>query len=105
LGGCVIGADASTGVVDPYLRAFGVDGLHILDGSTLSANPGVNPSLSITAQAEWAMAHWPNKGEVDHRPALGGKFTVVKPVAPLKPVVPKTASGALRLPLTVKRLA
>jgi cholesterol oxidase len=103
LGGCVIGADASTGVVDPYLRAFGVHGLHILDGSTLSANPGVNPSLSITAQAEWAMAHWPNKGQADPRPVLGDKFTVVKPVAPLKPVVPKTASGALRLPLTVKR--
>ena len=105
LGGCVIGADASTGVVDPYLRAFGVDGLHILDGSTLSANPGVNPSLAIAAQAEWAMAHWPNKGGSDPRPGLGEKFAAVQPVPPLKPVVPKTASGALRLPLTVKRSA
>ena len=105
LGGCVIGADASTGVVDPYLRAFGVPGLHILDGSTLSANPGVNPSLAIAAQAEWAMAHWPNKGGSDPRPGLGEKFTLVQPVPPLKPVVPKTASGALRLPLTVKRSA
>ncbi len=105
LGGCVIGADASTGVVDPYLRAFGVDGLHILDGSTLSANPGVNPSLAIAAQAEWAMAHWPNKGGSDPRPRLGEKFAAVQPVPPLKPVVPKTASGALRLPLTVKRSA
>ena len=105
LGGCVIGADASTGVVDPYLRAFGVPGLHILDGSTLSANPGVNPSLSIAAQAEWAMAHWPNKGGSDPRPGLGEKFAAVQPVPPLKPVVPKTASGALRLPLTVKRSA
>jgi len=103
LGGCVIGADASTGVVDPYLRAFGVSGLHILDGSTLSANPGVNPSLAIAAQAEWAMAHWPNKGGSDPRPGLGEKFALVQPVPPLKPVVPKTASGALRLPLTVKR--
>ena len=105
LGGCVIGADASTGVVDPYLRAFGVPGLHILDGSTLSANPGVNPSLSIAAQAEWAMAHWPNKDGSDPRPGLGEKFAAVLPVPPLKPVVPKTASGALRLPLTVKRSA
>ena len=105
LGGCVIGADASTGVVDPYLRAFGVSGLHILDGSTLSANPGVNPSLAIAAQAEWAMAHWPNKGGSDPRPGLGEKFAEVQPVPPLKPVVPKTASGALRLPLTVKRSA
>ena len=103
LGGCVIGADASTGVVDPYLRAFGVPGLHILDGSTLSANPGVNPSLAIAAQAEWALAHWPNKGGSDPRPGLGEKFAEVQPVPPLKPVVPKTASGALRLPLTVKR--
>lgn len=105
LGGCVIGADASSGVVDPYLRAFGVPGLHILDGSTLSANPGVNPSLAIAAQAEWAMAHWPNKGGSDPRPGLGKKFAAVQPVPPLKPVVPKTASGALRLPLTVKRSA
>ena len=105
LGGCVIGADASSGVVDPYLRAFGVPGLHILDGSTLSANPGVNPSLAIAAQAEWAMAHWPNKGGSDPRPGLGEKFAAVQPVPPLKPVVPKTASGALRLPLTVKRSA
>ena len=105
LGGCVIGADASTGVVDPYLRAFGVEGLHILDGSTLSANPGVNPSLAIAAQAEWAMAHWPNNGGSDPRPGLGEKFAAVQPVPPLKPVVPKTASGALRLPLTVKRSA
>ena len=103
LGGCVIADDPSRGVVDPYLRAFGVPGLHILDGSTLSANPGVNPSLSITAQAEWAMAHWPNKDEADPRPALGDKFALVTPVAPKSPVVPRTASGALRLPISVKR--
>jgi cholesterol oxidase len=35
--------------------------MYILDGSTLSANPGVNPSLSIAAQAEWAMSHFPPK--------------------------------------------
>ncbi len=103
LGGCVIADDPSRGVVDPYLRAFGVPGLHILDGSTLSANPGVNPSLSITAQAEWAMAHWPNKDEADPRPALGDRFALVTPVAPKSPVVPRTASGALRLPISVKR--
>jgi cholesterol oxidase len=103
LGGCVIADDPTKGVVDPYLRAFGVPGLHILDGSTLSANPGVNPSLSITAQAEWALAHWPNKDEADPRPALGEKFVMVSPVAPKAPVVPRTASGALRLPVSVKR--
>jgi cholesterol oxidase len=103
LGGCVIGTDASQGVVDGYLRAFGQPGLHILDGSTLSANPGVNPSLSITAQAEWALAAWPNKGEADPRPALGSAFKVVAPVAPKNPAVSAKAPGALRLPISVKR--
>ena len=102
LGGCVIAPDAETGVVDGYLRAFGQPGLHILDGSTLSANPGVNPSLSITAQAEWACAHWPNIGEADPRPALGAAFKTVDVVAPLHPVVPAKAPGALRLPIRPK---
>lgn len=100
LGGCTIAASPEEGVVDPYLRAFGVDGLHIFDGSTLSANPGVNPSLSITAQAEWAAAHWPNKGEADPRPKTG--FNLVEVIAPKNPLVPKTAPAALRLPLRVK---
>ena len=97
LGGCVIAPDASGGVVDGYLRAFGVPGLHILDGSTLSANPGVNPSLSITAQAEWACAAWPNKGESDQRPRLGEAFVVIDAIAPKNPIVPKSAPAALKL--------
>ena len=99
LGGAVIGSNPSEGVVDGYLRAFGQPGLHIVDGSALSANPGVNPSLSIAALAEWAMAHWPNKGEKDQRPALGQEFQVVEPVAPRNPAVSSSASGALRLPI------
>jgi cholesterol oxidase len=99
LGGAVIGNNPSEGVVDGYLRAFGQPGLHIVDGSALSANPGVNPSLSIAALAEWAMAHWPNKGEPDQRPALGEKFQVVDAVAPKNPAVSFAASGALRLPI------
>jgi cholesterol oxidase len=99
LGGAVIGKDADHGVVDGYLRAFGQPGLHIVDGSALSANPGVNPSLSITALAEWAMAHWPNKGQPDSRPALGEQFKVVEPVLPVRPAVPENATGALRLPI------
>jgi len=87
LGGAVIGVDENSGVVDPYLRVFGVEGLHIWDGSTLSANPGVNPSLSITAQAEWAAAHWPNKGEADARTPLGFRFGFVKPTAAKYPVL------------------
>jgi len=59
IGGCVIAASPAEGVVDDRLRVFGQPGLHVWDGSTLSANPGVNPSLTITAQAEWAASHWP----------------------------------------------
>ena len=59
LGGAVIGADASRGVVDARLRAFGYENLIVCDGSTMPANPGVNPSLSITALAEHAMAQVP----------------------------------------------
>lgn len=64
LGGAVIAADATGGVVDKYLRVFGVPGMSILDGSTISANPGVNPSLTIAAQAEWSMSHWPSRASL-----------------------------------------
>jgi len=97
LGGAVIASSKEEGVLDGYLRAYGVPGLHILDGAALSANPGVNPSLSITAQAEWACAHWPNKGDEDIRPALGSAFKIVEPVKPNNPVVPKGAYGELKV--------
>lgn len=99
VGGCTIGADAEHGVVDPYHRAFGHPNLHIVDGSAITANLGVNPSLTITAQAERAMAMWPNKGQPDPRPAPGADYRPVTPIAPLHPVVPEHAPGALRLPL------
>jgi cholesterol oxidase len=99
IGGCVIGDSIETGVVDPYQRVYGYPGLHIADGSAISANLGVNPSLTITAQAERAMAFWPNKGEADKRPELGSPYQRIDPVAPAKPVVPSAAPGALRLPV------
>ncbi|WP_020109125.1 GMC oxidoreductase [Nocardia sp. 348MFTsu5.1] len=101
LGGCVIGADAERGVVDPYHRVFGHPGLHVVDGSAVSANLGVNPSLTITAQAERAIALWPNKGEADRRPRLGENYVRVPAVPPTSPVVPADAPAALRLPLFV----
>ena len=58
-------------MIDPYQRVYNYPGLHVADGSAISANLGVNPSLTITAQAERAMAFWPNKGEADPRPPLG----------------------------------
>jgi cholesterol oxidase len=99
VGGCCIGVDPEHGVIDAYQRVFGYDGLHIVDGSAVSANLGVNPSLTITAQAERAMALWPNKGERDPRPPLGSKYVVTQPVSPMAPVVPTGAQGVLRLPI------
>ncbi|WP_219415908.1 GMC oxidoreductase [Pseudonocardia nigra] len=99
LGGAAIGDSAETGVVDPYHRVYGHPGLHIVDGSTISANLGVNPSLTITAQAERAMALWPNKGDADTRPAPGSRYRQLAPVPPRRPVVPETAPAALRLPV------
>ncbi len=99
IGGCAIGATVESGVVDPYQRVFGHPGLHVADGSAISANLGVNPSLTITAQAERAMAYWPNKGEADPRPHLGSAYARISPVPPAAPAVPATAPAALRLPV------
>ncbi len=74
LGGAVISDDPAKGVVDPWHRVWGYPGLHIVDGSAVSANLGVNPSLTITAQAERAMSLWPNRGDVDPRPAQGADY-------------------------------
>lgn len=99
LGGCVIGASPEEGVIDPYHRLYGHPGISVVDGAAVSANLGVNPSLTITAQAERAMSLWPNKDEPDPRPAQGGRYVRVAPVAPKNPAVPEGAFGALRLPL------
>ncbi|REE98200.1 GMC family oxidoreductase [Thermomonospora umbrina] len=99
IGGCAIGASPENGVIDPYHRVYGHQGLHVVDGSAISANLGVNPSLTITAQAERAMSMWPNKGEEDTRPALGSAYRRLTPVAPKNPVVPVAAPAALRLPI------
>ncbi|HEY4947439.1 MAG TPA: GMC family oxidoreductase, partial [Acidimicrobiales bacterium] len=99
LGGCVIGADADSGVVDGYHRVYGHPGLHVVDGSTVTANLGVNPALTITAQAERAMAMWPNAGQPDARPPLGEEYRPVAVVAPIRPAVPGGAPGELRLPV------
>ncbi|MET7340200.1 GMC family oxidoreductase N-terminal domain-containing protein [Streptomyces sp. NPDC087866] len=98
LGGCPIGAGAEEGVIDPYHRLFGHPGISVVDGSAVSANLGVNPSLTITAQAERAMSFWPNKGEPDPRPAQGEAYERLAAVEPQAPAVPKEAFGALRLP-------
>ncbi|WP_328342567.1 GMC family oxidoreductase [Streptomyces violaceus] len=98
LGGCPIGASRETGVIDPYHRLYGHSGISVVDGAAVSANLGVNPSLTITAQAERAMSYWPNKGEPDLRPRQGTAYERLQPVEPKSPAVPADAFGALRLP-------
>ena len=96
LGGAPIGDSIESGVVDPYQRVYGYPGLHVVDGTAVSANLGVNPSLTITAQAERAMSLWPNKGEKDPRPAMNETYKRLKPVFPKNPIVPPGAPAALR---------
>ena len=61
LGGATIGSSPERGVVDGYHRVWGHPGISVVDGSAVSANLGVNPALTITAQAERAMSLWPNR--------------------------------------------
>jgi cholesterol oxidase len=61
LGGAPIGADAAHGVVDERFEIHAYPGLFIVDGSVVPANPGVNPSLTIAALAEYAMSQVPEK--------------------------------------------
>ena len=99
IGGCPIGDSPETGVIDPFHRVYGYEGLHVVDGSAITANLGVNPSLTITAMSERAMAMWPNRGEADPRPELGKPYERIAPVAPRRAAVPADAPGALRLPI------
>ncbi|MGZ4148344.1 MAG: GMC oxidoreductase, partial [Actinomycetota bacterium] len=92
LGGACIGA-----VLDRYHRVLAAPGLHVLDGAAVTANLGVNPSLTIAAQAERACSFWPNAGDEDPRPTLGAPDDVgVRAVAPMRPAVPAGAPAALR---------
>ncbi|MGB3333752.1 MAG: GMC family oxidoreductase [Mycobacterium sp.] len=96
LGGAAIGDSPEHGVIDPYQRVYGYPTLAVMDGAAVSANLGVNPSLSITAQAERAASLWPNKGEDDLRPAQGEVYRRLDPIVPKNPAVPDSAFGALR---------
>lgn len=64
MGGCAMAASPDRGVIDDRNRVFNYHGLYVVDGSMLSANLGVNPSLTITALAERAMSFIPAKGRV-----------------------------------------
>lgn len=78
LGGCCMGDSSETGVIDSQHRVFGYEGLYVVDGSAVSANPGVNPSLTITALAERAMAFIPVKKQLEQ----GGTEAVAEALPP-----------------------
>ena len=82
LGGAPISDSPEQGVVDPYQRVWGYPGLSVVDGAAISANLGVNPSLTITAQAERTFALWPNAGEADPRPGQREPYRRLAAVEP-----------------------
>ena len=59
LGGCPFGTTAEDGVVGVDCQVHNYPGLYVVDGSVIPGNPGVNPSLTITAMAEYAMSRIP----------------------------------------------
>ena len=63
LGGCCMGSDEKEGVINDKHEIFNYPGLYVIDGSAISANPGVNPSLTITALSERAMSFIPKSAE------------------------------------------
>ncbi|WP_088318906.1 GMC oxidoreductase [Kineosporia sp. R_H_3] len=99
IGGCAIGSTPERGVLDPYQRVWGYPTLHVVDGSALSANLGVNPSLSITAMSERAMSLWPRKGDPDPRPEQAQGYARLEPVPALREAVPASVRERWRLDL------
>lgn len=104
LGGAAISDSPATGVVDPYHRVWGHPGISIVDGSAVSANLGVNPSLTITAQAERAFSLWPNAGEADPRPAQGDRYERLDPIAPRVRAVERFTHTSAKVDLGMPRL-
>jgi cholesterol oxidase len=91
LGGATVGS-----VIDRYHRVLSAPGLHVVDGAAVGSNLGVNPSLTIAAQAERAFSLWPNRGEEDPRTPLGAAYAAADRVTPKRPAVPAGAPAALR---------
>lgn len=61
MGGAALAASPEEGVCDAQHRVFGYQNLYVIDGANISANLGVNPSLTIAALAEAAISHIPPK--------------------------------------------
>jgi len=74
MGGCPMGRTDNDGVIDLECQVFNYPGLYVVDGSIMPANPGINPSLTITALAEYAMSRIPVKeGFTLKNPPVGTK--------------------------------
>ena len=71
LGGVPMGRSDADGVVNKNCEVFNYPGMYVVDGSIMPANPGINPSLTITALAEYAMSNIPAKEGAQERPPLG----------------------------------
>ena len=105
LGGVAISDSPTSGVIDPYHRLWGHPGISVVDGSAVSANLGVNPSLTITAQAERAFSLWPNTGEPDSRPEQGGAYRRLEPIAARHPAVRQFTHESALVDLGMPRIA
>ncbi|MGX1807134.1 GMC oxidoreductase [Nocardia sp. NPDC055321] len=86
LGGCCIGGNPRDGVIDAYHRVFGYPSLSVVGAAAVTADPGVNPALTVCAQAERAAAFWPNVDEPDPRPGQGGVYRRIDAVRPEYPL-------------------
>lgn len=86
LGGCCIGGNPRDGVIDAYHRVFGYPSLSVVGAAAVTADPGVNPALTVCAQAERAAAFWPNVDEPDPRPGQGGVYRRIDAVRPDHPL-------------------
>ncbi|HEX9615814.1 MAG TPA: GMC family oxidoreductase, partial [Anaerolineales bacterium] len=76
LGGCPFGVDDREGVVGLDCQIHNYPGLYAIDGSIVPGNPGVNPSLTITALAEYAMSQIPARENAPARQPLGASPSV-----------------------------
>jgi cholesterol oxidase len=82
LGGCTFGETAQEGVIDLNCQVHNYPGLYVVDGSIMPANPGVNPSLTITALAEYAMASLPSRnGKLAHKSKESPKMEKMPEIA------------------------
>jgi len=91
LGGCPMATSEGTGVVDPYLRAYGYPGLYVADGSVMPGPVGPNPSLTIAALADRMAQRIIDDIPPKRAPAREGDAPVDQPVPPTTSVAPSAA--------------